>query len=52
MGYIALAIATLLYFITAIDRFIKSDYPHGWLWIFYALANMCLMWAIFEKDTT
>lgn len=37
------AIVTILYIATGIGFIVKGDYPKAGIWVFYALANICLI---------
>ncbi len=43
--------AAILYFITSVGFFYKKDYPWGYVWLFYALANVALLAASTSGET-
>lgn len=44
------SIAAILYFMTSVGFFYKKDYPWGYVWLFYALANVSLLAASTSGD--
>lgn len=48
MGVWALAVCIILYLVVALDYLFKKDYAHCGAWIFYALANVCFLWHLWE----
>lgn len=52
MGIIAVVITIILYLITAIDQYIKKDYPHSLIWFCYACANIGFLWHMIIQEQT
>jgi hypothetical protein len=52
MSIYAIAAASLLYLVCAVDNFRQGDYPHCLVWFSYALANMGLLWYEYNKHAS
>jgi hypothetical protein len=44
MNIYLITISTLCYLFTAVGNFYQKDYPHGFIWMFYGLANCGFIW--------
>jgi len=49
MGFWALVISTILYFIVSIDLCIKKNYPLALVFSCYAIANIAYIWMAYYK---
>lgn len=44
MGISALILAIILYLIISFQNYLDKDYPHAFVWLSYALANVGFLW--------
>jgi len=48
-GIVALILAIILYLVIAFQNAYDKDYPHFFVWVSYALANVGMLWYELDK---